>query len=84
LAAPSPSCLHWFVWKPFAKTPAGSSAENGTHPQTMEPTFEKLLVILAEAAVDFVLVGGVAVTLHGYVRLTEDVGILEIDPKAFN
>jgi len=42
----------------------------------MEPTFEKLLVILAEGGVDFVLVGGVAVTLHGYVRLTEDVDIL--------
>ncbi|MES2923859.1 MAG: nucleotidyltransferase [Verrucomicrobiota bacterium] len=42
----------------------------------MEPTFEKLLVILAEAGVRFVIVGGVAVTLHGYVRLTEDVDIL--------
>jgi hypothetical protein len=42
----------------------------------MEPSFEKLLVILAEARVDFVIVGGVAVTLHGYVRLTEDVDIL--------
>ena len=42
----------------------------------MEPTFEKLLVILAEGGVDFVLVGGVAVTLHGYVRLTEDVDTL--------
>lgn len=42
----------------------------------MEPTFEKLLVILAEAGVQFVIVGGVAVTLHGYVRLTEDVDIL--------
>ncbi len=42
----------------------------------MEPTFEKLLVILAEAGVEFVVVGGVAVTLHGYVRLTEDVDIL--------
>ena len=42
----------------------------------MEPTFEKLLVILAEGGVDFVLVGGVAVTLQGYVRLTEDVDIL--------
>jgi hypothetical protein len=42
----------------------------------MEHTFEKLLVILAEGGVDFVLVGGVAVTLHGYVRLTEDVDIL--------
>jgi len=42
----------------------------------MEPTFEKLLVILAKAGVEFVLVGGVAVTLHGYVRLTEDVDVL--------
>ena len=42
----------------------------------MEPTFEKLLVLLADAGVEFVLVGGVAVTLHGYTRLTEDVDIL--------
>lgn len=42
----------------------------------MEPTFEKLLVILAEGGVEFVVVGGVAVTLHGYVRLTEVVDIL--------
>jgi len=49
----------------------------------MEPTFEKLLVILAEAGVEFVVVGGVAVTLHGYVRLTEDVDIL-IEPSSAN
>lgn len=49
----------------------------------MEPTFEKLLVILAEASVQFVIVGGVAVTLHGYVRLTEDVDIL-IEASASN
>jgi short-subunit dehydrogenase len=42
----------------------------------MEPTFEKLLVRLAEADVLFVIVGGIAVTLHGYIRLTEDVDIL--------
>ncbi|MCP5534634.1 MAG: hypothetical protein H7A51_00180 [Akkermansiaceae bacterium] len=42
----------------------------------MEPTFEKLLARLAEANVRFILVGGIAVTLHGYVRLTEDVDIL--------
>ena len=42
----------------------------------MEPTFENLLVLLAEGGVQFVLVGGVAVTLHGYVRLTEAVDIL--------
>lgn len=42
----------------------------------MEPSFEKLLVLLADARVDFVLVGGLAVTLQGYVRFTEDVDIL--------
>ncbi len=42
----------------------------------MEPSFEKLLVALADAKVDFVLVGGLAVTLQGYVRFTEDVDIL--------
>lgn len=49
---------------------------HGTRRMTMEPSFEKLLVRLAEAGVEFVVVGGVAVTLHGYVRLTEDVDIL--------
>jgi len=42
----------------------------------MEPSFEKLLVRLADAGVQFVLVGGLAVALNGYVRLTEDVDIL--------
>lgn len=42
----------------------------------MEPSFEKLLVVLAEARVKFVLVGGLAVTLQGYVRFTEDVDML--------
>ncbi len=42
----------------------------------MEPSFEKLLVILAEAKVQFVVFGGVAVTLHGYVRLTEVIDII--------
>lgn len=49
----------------------------------MEPTFEKLLVLLADGQIEFVIVGGVAVTLHGYVRLTEDVDIL-IEPSAEN
>jgi hypothetical protein len=41
----------------------------------MEPSFEKLLVHLAKGDVDFILVGGLAVTLQGYVRFTEDVDI---------
>lgn len=45
----------------------------------MEPSFEKLLVLLAEAKVDFVLVGGLAVSLQGYVRFTEDVDLLVSD-----
>ncbi len=42
----------------------------------MEPSFEKLLVKLAEADVRFVVVGGIAVTLHGYTRFTEDIDLL--------
>lgn len=45
----------------------------------MEPSFEKLLVRLAERGVRFLVVGGVAVTLQGYVRLTEDVDLLVED-----
>jgi len=49
----------------------------------MEPSFEKLLVLLAEARVRFILVGGLAVTFQGYVRFTEDVDML-IDSSADN
>jgi predicted nucleotidyltransferase len=49
----------------------------------MEPTFEKLLVLLAEAGVKFVVVGGVAVTLNGYVSLTESLDIL-LEPSREN
>lgn len=49
----------------------------------MEPSFEKLLVLLAEAGVDFIVVGGIAVSVQGYVRLTEDVDLL-IDNSASN
>ena len=38
--------------------------------------FEKLLVELARTGVDFAVVGGVAVSLNGFVRATDDVDIL--------
>jgi hypothetical protein len=38
--------------------------------------FEKLLVDLAKAGVDFAVVGGVAVSLNGFVRATDDVHII--------
>lgn len=38
--------------------------------------FERLLVELAKAKVDFAVVGGVAVILNGYGRLTQDTDIL--------
>ncbi len=47
----------------------------------MEPTFVKLLVRLAEGDVRFLVVGGVAVTIQGYVRLTEDLDILLEDNR---
>lgn len=45
----------------------------------MEPSFEKLLAILAKAEVKFIVVGGIAVSIQGYVRFTEDVDILVDD-----
>jgi hypothetical protein len=41
--------------------------------------FGNLLVALAQAGVDFVAVGGVAISLNGFVRATEDVDILVHD-----
>src|SRR5688500_9453682 len=38
--------------------------------------FEKLLVDLARSGVDFAVVGGVAVSLNGFVRATDDLDIL--------
>ena len=49
----------------------------------MEASFEKLLALLAESGIRFIVVGGVAVAIQGYVRLTEDVDIL-IDNAAEN
>ena len=49
----------------------------------MEPSFERLLALLGDGGVKFVVVGGVAVTLHGYVRLTEDLDVL-VDPSPRN
>jgi len=41
------------------------------------------LALLAEAGVDFIVVGGIAVSVQGYVRLTEDVDLL-IDDSVSN
>jgi hypothetical protein len=38
--------------------------------------FEKLLVALAQSGVDFAVVGGVAVSLNGFIRATDDVDVL--------
>ena len=56
--------------------PFCSGEDFGKRRLPMEPSFEKLLARLVDAAVEFIVVGGVAVTLHGYARLTEDVDIL--------
>jgi predicted nucleotidyltransferase len=41
--------------------------------------YERLLVDLAAAGIDFAVVGGVAVSLNGFVRATDDVDILVHD-----
>jgi len=46
--------------------------------------FEKLLVALTRHKVDFAVVGGVAVSLNGFVRATDDVDILaHHSPESF-
>jgi hypothetical protein len=48
----------------------------------IESPFEKLLVALVRDGVAFTTVGGIAVCLNGFVRLTEDVDILvESSPR---
>jgi predicted nucleotidyltransferase len=49
----------------------------------MDTPYEKLLAKLARADVKFIIVGGVAVALNGFVRTTEDVDIL-IESSADN
>jgi hypothetical protein len=38
--------------------------------------YEKLLVGLVRAGVDFAVVGGVAISMNGFIRATEDVGVI--------
>ena len=49
----------------------------------MDTPYEKLLAKLARAEVKFMIVGGVAVALNGFLRTTEDVDIL-IEASAEN
>jgi hypothetical protein len=49
----------------------------------IESPFEKLLVKLVKDGVVFTTVGGVAVCLNGFIRLTEDVDIL-VEPSTAN
>ena len=49
----------------------------------MDTPYEKLLAKLARAEVKFMIVGGVAVALNGFVRTTEDIDIL-IEASAEN
>ena len=44
-------------------------------PESISP-FERLLVELVGAGVDFAVVGGVAVSLNGFVRATDDLDII--------
>jgi len=50
--------------------------EPSNEPRETISRFEKLLVDLAQDGVDFAVVGGLAVILNGYPRVTLDVDIL--------
>jgi hypothetical protein len=52
-----------------------------SQPESFFP-FEKLLVALVRSGVDFAVVGGIAVSMNGYVRATEDADIIISDAPA--
>jgi len=52
-----------------------SDASETPGPET-PPRFYDLLKVLCEKQADFVVIGGFAVTLHGYVRTTKDIDIV--------
>ena len=55
--------------------------EPSSEPRETVSRFEKLLVALAQAGIDYALVGGLAVILNGYPRVTVDVDILVSDSQ---
>ncbi len=57
--------------------------EPKSEPRAIVSRFERLLAALARSNVDFCVVGGLAVVLNGYVRMTEDVDIL-VNPERDN
>jgi acylphosphatase len=57
--------------------------EPESEPRAIITRFEKLLASLARSDVDLCVVGGLAVVLNGYVRVTEDVDIL-VNPERSN
>ena len=52
-----------------------SSPKMNSQPENFFP-YEKLLVGLVRGGVDFAAVGGIAISLNGFVRATEDVDII--------
>ena len=57
--------------------------ESESEPRAIISRFERLLAALTRSEVDFCVVGGLAVVLNGYVRVTEDVDIL-VNPERAN
>jgi hypothetical protein len=57
--------------------------ENQSSPNQTTSQFEKLLVEIARAGVDFAVVGGIAVVLNGFERNTRDLDII-VHPGAEN
>jgi hypothetical protein len=57
-------------------TPSSGNSPAAPSPERSFFRFENLLVALVRAEVDFAVVGGVAISLNGYVRATEDADVI--------
>ena len=56
--------------------PSSGNSPEAPSPERNFSQFENLLVALIRAEVDFAVVGGVAISLNGYVRATEDTDVI--------
>ena len=58
----------FWSWNPSAARQASSL-------MSIQPDFEELLRLLEESAVEYLIVGGYAVALHGFPRYTKDIDL---------
>jgi hypothetical protein len=71
----------WPAWRTWLDSLENMPQEHLPEPKETISRFERLLADLARNGVDFAVVGGIAVILNGYPRLTVDADIIVNDSR---